>query len=320
MTPAPHLFPTTKGQRSCRRVLRMVSELHARGYQKIRICPQFFSAGDGLDWSCTLRPRADVSSLHGARGTGDHAATFASDMARRPFGWDGMEHATPSQLAEQFLRRFPEIASRGLGMDWEYASWYALMTALTFPGALPVADHPSVNTDEWLIGTEGAQGGPPALIPRPQSGDHVATRVGQFAAFAAMPEAAQLRDERPATGNMFGRPKRLPSVREPLRYVRWLPDEYFRALSIGFVPQMDDKWFAYVQGKTLHLHRGCNGFCIWTVHFEALPRAMGGGYLAVETFANRDRRQMPQPFPDELRLLDQLVVNLARRNLQLHEY
>lgn len=314
-------FPTTKSQRTCRRVLRMVAELHTRGYQLLRICPEAFPFGDDANWACNILARRDVSSLHGARGQGELMARYESVMGRRFFGWSDAEHATPSQLADMFLQRFPELAQHGLGMDWAYASWYALMMTLTFPGALPIADHPIVDTDHWLRTTNDGTGAPPILIPRPPGGERKANRVSDFSAFVGSPESTGLASTPPATPKSFGTPRRMPAERRVMRYARWLPSEYFAALCLGFVPSvMEDKWFAYVRGKTLFLHRSWTGICIWTVRFEQLPAVLGGGFLATETLANCHPKQVPEPLPNEGRLLDQLVVNLARNHLGLSEY
>jgi ADP-ribose pyrophosphatase YjhB (NUDIX family) len=59
----------------------------------------------------------------------------------------------------------------------------------------------------------------------------------------------------------------------------------------GLVPRaMEDKWFAFVEGDTLHLHRSWTGYQIYAVTFA--PRDGGSRIARVE--ANRDPSQYKQ--------------------------
>ena len=113
----------------------------------------------------------------------------------------------------------------------------------------------------------------------------------------------------------------MPVRRARLPYARWLPNDYFSALSLGFVPEvMEDKWFAYVRDRRLYLHRSWTGFCVYEVLFERMPDWMGGGYLASETVVNRDPEQYGATDDrEDIRLLDRLVYNLCRMNAGLPE-
>ncbi|MHB1071730.1 MAG: hypothetical protein ACYC3Q_02795 [Gemmatimonadaceae bacterium] len=317
LTPAA----TKKEQRTMRRMLRMVGELHIRGYERIRICPEYFPYGDGFDWVCRFVSADDTFALHGARAARRAEVQYTSDMQRRYFGWTGVEHLTPSQLADRFIAEFPELALAGRGADWRYASWYALLLRLTFPAALPVAAHPGIDTDLWLQAEQ--RGEPPALIPLPPGGRVLASQsaVSEAACFVGEREVARFQDRQPATPLSFGTPLPMPPRRVRLRYSRWLPDEYFTALSLGFVPTvMEDKWFSYVRDGRLYLHRSWTGFCVYEVLFERLPSWMGGGYLALEALVNRDPEQYgtSEDLADA-RLLDRLVFNLCRVNARLSE-
>jgi len=48
-----------------RNVLRLVTELHVRGYQRVRIAPGM--APSGVHWRCAITPSANISRQHGAR-------------------------------------------------------------------------------------------------------------------------------------------------------------------------------------------------------------------------------------------------------------
>ncbi|WP_313206960.1 hypothetical protein [Stenotrophomonas sp.] len=56
----------------------------------------------------------------------------------------------------------------------------------------------------------------------------------------------------------------------------------------GLIPlEMEDKWFLYYAGNTLHLHRSWTGFCIARVHF--VPN--GDGLRATSAEVNREPQQ-----------------------------
>src|SRR5689334_23222532 len=115
-----------------RSVLHMVAELHRRGHERIRICPGL--APSGLYWRCTVAPAALFSVEHGAMlasADDDVVARYTTGDEDRYFGWDDARTATPSELAELFVQRFPRIAEAGSGSDAAYAQWYVEMLELT---------------------------------------------------------------------------------------------------------------------------------------------------------------------------------------------
>jgi len=122
-----------------RRVLRMVLELHIRGYQRLRIAPGM--SPSGCHWRCSITPATNISSRHGARmlSWDTLAAHYNSGQKRNYFGWDDASNASPSSLAELFIERFQEIAAAGRGSDWRYAGWYSEMLHLTYPDCFPIA-------------------------------------------------------------------------------------------------------------------------------------------------------------------------------------
>lgn len=124
---------------NCRRLLRMVGELHIRGYQCLRVIPHLYSLGT---WRCGITYRDNVQSDHGALPCdwdGDFLPQHTSAAGRECFGWSDARHLTASRLAELFLERFPELSARGLGPDWEYAGWFVWMMHETYSDCLPVA-------------------------------------------------------------------------------------------------------------------------------------------------------------------------------------
>jgi len=98
-----------------RRVLRMVQELHLRGYQHIRIAPGM--SPSGCHWRYAVTPVTNVLRSHGGRlAVWDSAvAHYSSGMGHEFSGWQDAPHKHPSRLAEMFLSCFPEIAVAGAG-------------------------------------------------------------------------------------------------------------------------------------------------------------------------------------------------------------
>lgn len=122
-----------------RKVLRMVTELHIRGYQRLRIAPGISPSGGY--WRCAITPVTNISDRHGARmiSWDNLVARYTSGQERKYFDWKDAAHASPSRLADLFIKRFPEIAEAGFGSDWEYAGWYLEMLHLTYPSSFPIA-------------------------------------------------------------------------------------------------------------------------------------------------------------------------------------
>lgn len=140
------------------RVLRMVGELHQRGYQRLRIVPGM--APSGMHWRCTVLPALHVSPLHGALWAGeppeDMVARYTSGQDNEYFGWTDATNATASDLADLFERRFPQIVAAGKGDDWEYAGWFQLVLGLARKGAFPSAfDDSPGERDPRHLGTVG---------------------------------------------------------------------------------------------------------------------------------------------------------------------
>lgn len=100
----------------------MLSELHRLGYQNLRgmpymhplgfrfaIAPKDFFADNGVALPTSLLVGDDVNV----------AITGAIDY----FGWNDTAGNDARALAEKFVQRFPAIAAKGRGRDWEYAGW-----------------------------------------------------------------------------------------------------------------------------------------------------------------------------------------------------
>ena len=124
-----------------RSVLKMIAELHVRGYQRLRIVPHIYSLGT---WRCGITPASNVRPDHGAIAVSWAAELLVqhtSANGNKYFGWEDAKQTTPSGLARRFIERFPRIAEAGYGPDWEYAGWYTHLLHQTYPDAVPYAFH-----------------------------------------------------------------------------------------------------------------------------------------------------------------------------------
>lgn len=121
------------------RLIRMVSELHRMGYQRLRIMPWEHP----LAWRLAICPADVFSQRNGAYSTsyGNTGAEYSSKDGNSYFGWSDAQGDSAHDLATKFVARFPDIAQRGLGRDWEYAGWLAELVGFLEQGDwLPVVE------------------------------------------------------------------------------------------------------------------------------------------------------------------------------------
>ena len=113
----------------------MVRELHAMGYEQLRIAPAV--APSGLFWRLSIGPASNTLPEHGAELRDfHHAAHYSSGALDEYFDWKDAGNDTPAELAEKFVERFPELAAEGKGPDPDYVRWYQDMLQATEPDGL----------------------------------------------------------------------------------------------------------------------------------------------------------------------------------------
>jgi hypothetical protein len=107
------------------RVIRMVSELHRMGYQRLRLMPYFHPNA----WRLAVAPKELFSDRNGAfiahdRLGNERVAIYsAAGGGEGYFDWTDARSDDARALAEKFITRLPAIAECGKGRDWEYAGW-----------------------------------------------------------------------------------------------------------------------------------------------------------------------------------------------------
>lgn len=115
----------------------MVSELHRMGYQWARFMPHMHMA-----YRVWIAPAEAFSSVNPAfiRGGFEPSIQYSSASENNYFDWTDAKDDTARQLADKFVKRFPEIAQLCRGRDWAYAGWLAELLGVLEAevGRLPV--------------------------------------------------------------------------------------------------------------------------------------------------------------------------------------
>lgn len=110
--------------RRAQRCLRMLSELHHLGYQQLRGMPYI----NPLGFRFAIAPK-DCFSKNGIAIPDEmlviNNERVAITGAGEYFGWNDTSGNSARTLAEKFVERFPKIAEKGRGRDWEYSGWLA---------------------------------------------------------------------------------------------------------------------------------------------------------------------------------------------------
>lgn len=121
----------------CIRMMEMTHELHIQGYQKIRIFP--YMSPSGCNWRLEWAPDYSFSSAIMPPKLLDEReiARYTSGVGWQPFEWQDVKSLSALEMAQQFLRQFPELARAGKGDDWAYAGWFTKLLGEVRQGKLP---------------------------------------------------------------------------------------------------------------------------------------------------------------------------------------
>lgn len=167
------------------RVLAMVGELHRRGYQKIRVMP--FMSPSGNAWRCWIGPDTLFYRNHGAYlcdpGHSEEVQSTSlsarySTGADHYFDWQDADNDDARSLADKFLARFTELASRGEGWSYSYAGWYQRLLGLADRGWMPVvlsdddttSSYKKINLHDLRPAEWRAEDGKKPSLPLPPAG------------------------------------------------------------------------------------------------------------------------------------------------------
>lgn len=117
-------------QSAATRIVTMVTELHRRGYQHLRIFPYEYP----LAWRLCIGPRKHFSTYNGAycEHSGGQFPVYSSSQGKDYFGWTEFRDMNAHALSEQFIRKFPDVCAEGKGRDWAYAGWLLELSGRMF--------------------------------------------------------------------------------------------------------------------------------------------------------------------------------------------
>ncbi|MBR4767749.1 MAG: macro domain-containing protein [Lachnospiraceae bacterium] len=98
----------------------------------------------------------------------------------------------------------------------------------------------------------------------------------------------------------------MPAKRANFVLERTFTEEEMSSLRRGHIPEaMEDKWFYYMEGDTLSIHRSWSGFCIYRVEFRDDGRHV--------VTANQDPEQYTGDLEDSIETLDRLLEAWSKR-------
>ena len=119
-------------------LLDLVSELHFRGFQRLRV-----SAGpspSGHNWHLAITPASNIQISHGAKMVDNGQAVYYSTAQKGDlFGWRNLKDRSREALADRFIKTWPEVCAKAKGRDWAYVGWFAEMLRFAHDGLLPAS-------------------------------------------------------------------------------------------------------------------------------------------------------------------------------------
>ncbi len=137
-----------------RLVLRMVGELHRRGYEQVCLAPGM--SPSGMHWRCQI-----MAATH-RDGEPDPAlaAFYTTGQVREYFAWTDAADDDVVALADKFLARYPALCAQARQLDPAYVTWYRAMLRVTEPDGLSIA------YADWSLPSGGLTvvNGPPDLL------------------------------------------------------------------------------------------------------------------------------------------------------------
>ena len=112
-------------EKAALKLLETVRVLHERGFELIRIFP--YDAPSGCYWRCTISTKKNFDKKYGLmpkKDTDKNTLYYSTGAVYEYFeGYDG-EHATVENIADELLKRIPELELKGKGSDPDYMEWF----------------------------------------------------------------------------------------------------------------------------------------------------------------------------------------------------
>lgn len=151
------------------RVLRLVHELHRRGYQRLRLHIGWSPNGMALRYGTAPADAFEPDGFHMRSSLYPGRAFKSTTGEGPPFGLRGTENADTKRLADAFLSRFRSVASAGRGSDRAYVAWFAALLERCEPDAVPIMFSDQYDVSEGGILIDGQV--EPFPVPPPVARD-----------------------------------------------------------------------------------------------------------------------------------------------------
>lgn len=131
-------------------LFRAVANLHKQGYEQLRVFPSM--SPSGMYYRLTLAPKKYfsrdglvVNKVH------DGLILYYSDsQGRKYFGWDIPENLSSEQVAEEIIKRNPDLIADSNKEDKEYVLWFQNVMEKVEQNIFPIA------MDDYFLASEAA--------------------------------------------------------------------------------------------------------------------------------------------------------------------
>lgn len=119
-------------------IIRMVAELHKRGYQRMRLCCSLSPSGCYLRTILTYKENVDSVTGCIVRDFFNFDEKAEEKIVLISSPWKEHDKADAVDLAEMFLSLFPAFCCNCHGSDSEYVYWFEKVVKLADEGKFPV--------------------------------------------------------------------------------------------------------------------------------------------------------------------------------------
>ena len=156
-------------------ILELVSELHFRGFQRLRVCAG--PSPSGHHWHLAITPASNVLASHGAKMVDIGDAIYYSNAQKADFfAWRDIEDRSSEALADRFIKTWPELCAKAFGHDTAYIAWFAQMLGHARNGLLPGSfenwgNGPAPQGPAWINAATTSATQTAGLLPRPPGGE-----------------------------------------------------------------------------------------------------------------------------------------------------
>ena len=107
------------------KLIKAIDILHKRGYELIRVCPSI--SPSGCYWRCFISTKDNFDKTYGIEPepiTNEEGMFYSTGAEYEYFRNYKGRWVSANKLAEELLKRFPFLESKGKGKDPDYMIWF----------------------------------------------------------------------------------------------------------------------------------------------------------------------------------------------------